>query len=160
VSSQPINGQRFELEGGGVAWWPCLIGKNTSVGIGTSIGALAHIGQHVTVGERCKIQGSAYIADHCNIGDDVFIGPNATLLNDRFPPSGNVDAWQPIDVGSHAVIGGNSTVVAGCNIGDNAVLAAGAVLTKDLPNGEVWAGNPASYLMKRSEYEAKREAKT
>jgi acetyltransferase-like isoleucine patch superfamily enzyme len=55
-----------------------------------------------------------------------------------------------------AVIGGGSTIVPGCEVGTNAVLAAGAVLTKSLPDGEVWAGNPATYLMTREEYDNKR----
>ena len=61
-----------------------------------------------------------------------------------------------IIVGHNSVIGGGSTIVPGCNIGQNSVLAAGAVLTKSLPNNEVWAGNPATYLMTREEYDAKR----
>jgi acetyltransferase-like isoleucine patch superfamily enzyme len=59
-------------------------------------------------------------------------------------------------VGDNAVIGGGATVVPGCDIGENAVLGAGSVLTKSLPNDEVWAGNPAKYLMSRQEYDAKR----
>jgi len=56
-----------------------------------------------------------------------------------------------------AVVGGNATVVPGCSLGEGSVLAAGAVLTKDLPANEVWAGNPARYLMSRTEYERRRE---
>tara|TARA_B100000003_G_scaffold205771_1_gene219980 strand:+ start:829 stop:1215 length:387 start_codon:yes stop_codon:yes gene_type:complete len=121
-----------------------------------SIGALAHVGRNVTLGDKCRIQGGAYIADLCILGNGVFVGPNATLLNDRYPPSGDKELWQPITVNDGAVIGGGSTVVPGCNIGANAVLAAGAVLTKSLPDNEVWAGNPATFLMTREEYEAKR----
>ena len=108
------------------------------------------------MGNSCRIQGGAYIADLCILGDKVFIGPNATLLNDRYPPSGNKELWQPITVKDGAVIGGGSTIVPGCDVGANAVLAAGAVLTKSLPDGEVWAGNPAIYLMTREEYDNKR----
>jgi acetyltransferase-like isoleucine patch superfamily enzyme len=108
------------------------------------------------MGDECRIQGGAYIADGCILGNQVFVGPNATLLNDRYPPSGNKALWQPINVNDGAVIGGGATVVAGCDIGKNAVLAAGAVLTKHLPEEEVWAGNPARFMMKRSQYESKR----
>jgi acetyltransferase-like isoleucine patch superfamily enzyme len=110
----------------------------------------------VVLGDECRIQGGAYIADGCILGNQVFVGPNATLLNDRYPPSGNKALWQPISVQDGAVIGGNATVVPGCDIGKNSVLAAGAVLTKHLPEEEVWAGNPAKFMMKRSDYESKR----
>lgn len=152
----PLSGQRVALPNGAVAWWPCHLGKGSSVGMNTSIGALAHIGQNVIIGMECKIQGAAYIADGSVLEDRVFVGPNATLLNDRFPPSGDTSKWTPIHVGKGAVLGGNTTVVAGCNIGEESVLGAGSVLTKHLPPREVWAGNPARFLMTRSEYEQKR----
>ena len=154
LSSIPNN--RIELPNSSVAWAPCKIGIGLTNGNNCSIGALAHVGRDVTMGNRCRIQGGAYIADLCVLGNGVFVGPNATLLNDRFPPSRNKALWQPIIVSDGAVIGGGSTIVPGCNVGTNAVLAAGAVLTKSLPDNEVWAGNPAAYLMTREEYEAKR----
>ena len=147
---------RIDLANHSVAWSPCTIGINLTIGSNSSIGSLAHIGRNVTIGDECRIQGGAYIADRCILGNQVFVGPNATLLNDRYPPSGNKALWQPINVHDGAVIGGGATVVAGCDIGKNAVLAAGAVLTKHLPEGEVWAGNPARFMMKRSQYESKR----
>ena len=55
-----------------------------------------------------------------------------------------------------AVIGGGVTILPGVRVGPHAVVAAGAVLTKDIPAGEVWAGNPAKYHMQRSEYEEAR----
>ena len=148
--------ERIELPNNSVAWGPCKIGTGLINGHDCSIGALAHVGRNVTLGDKCRIQGGAYIADLCILGNGVFVGPNATLLNDRYPPSGDKELWQPITVNDGAVIGGGSTVVPGCNIGANAVLAAGAVLTKSLPDNEVWAGNPATFLMTREEYEAKR----
>ena len=157
MTDLPLSGQRVELDDA-VAWWPCHIGRDAVIGKGSSIGALAHVGQRVVLGEGCKIQGSAYIADDCRLGDGVFIGPAATILNDKFPPSNDRGKWQPIHVGDEAVIGGNATVVPGNNIGARAVLAAGAVLTRPLPAGEVWGGNPATFMMTCDEYEARRGA--
>lgn len=159
MTELPLAGQRIELSGGGTAWWPCHVGRDTTVGASSSIGALAHVGQRVRIGQRCKIQGAAYIADDCQLEDDVFVGPSAVLLNDRFPPSNDRVKWKPIHVASGVVIGGNATVIAGCNLGQGSVLAAGAVLTKHLPANEVWAGNPARYLMSREAYEQAREDK-
>ena len=153
----PVSGERLELGEDSIAWWPCHIGKQTTIGKQCTIGALAHIGQNVTIGHHCKIQGSAYIADACVLGNHVFVGPAAVLLNDKYPPSNDRNKWQPIIVHDGAVIGGNATVIPGCTIGERSVLAAGAVLTKDLPAQEVWAGNPAKFLMSRAQYEQRRE---
>ena len=138
-----------------VAWSPCYIGEGLVNGEKCSIGALAHIGRNITLGDGCRIQGGAYIADGCVLGDGVFVGPNATMLNDKYPPSRNPNKWAPVKIGSKAVIGGVATVLPGVTVGENAVLAAGSTLTKDLPSDEVWAGNPATLLMSRAEYEQK-----
>jgi UDP-2-acetamido-3-amino-2,3-dideoxy-glucuronate N-acetyltransferase len=157
MTERPLSGERIDLGNQSVAWWPCHIGHDATIGKKVSIGALAHIGQRVIIGDACKIQGSAYIADECVLQDRVFVGPCAVLLNDKFPPSNDRAKWKPVIVEEGAVIGGHATVVPGCTVGSNSVLAAGAVLTKDLPPNEVWAGNPATYLMSRAEYEQRRE---
>ena len=153
----PQQSNRITLEKDSVAWSPCMLGNNFNHGRNCSIGSLAHIGRNVTMGNNCRIQGSVYIADGCILGDDVFVGPNATLLNDKYPPSGNSKYWKPVIVESNAVIGGGSTIIPGCNVGESSVLGAGSVLTKNLPENQVWAGNPATFVMNRSEYETKRE---
>ena len=150
-----LSGRKVELPHGAIAWQPCMIASE-SIGSGTNIGALSHIGRDVTIGETCKIQGSVYIADGCIIGNEVFIGPNATLTNDRHPPSGG--KWSPVVVEDKVVIGANSTVVAGVRLNTGCVIAAGSVVTKDVPREEVWAGNPAKFLMTLEQYESRRES--
>jgi acetyltransferase-like isoleucine patch superfamily enzyme len=59
-------------------------------------------------------------------------------------------------VADKAIIGANATLVAGIRIGEGSVVAAGAVVTKDVPPNEVWGGNPAKFLMGKSEYEHRR----
>ena len=151
-----LRNQKITLSGGSIAWWPCHIGSNCQIGSAGKIGSLAHIGADVIIGDNCKIQGGAYIADKTQIGDDVFIGPNATIMNDKYPPSGNSNLWRIVEIGNRVVIGGGSNIVAGVSMGDYSVLAAGATLTHDMPVGEVWAGNPAKFLMTRQQYDAKR----
>jgi len=158
MTERPLAGERIDLKGGATAWWPCHIGHHSTLGRGCSIGALAHVGQHVTMGEACRVQGGAYIADATVMGDRVFVGPSAVILNDKFPPSGDRAKWQPVTVGDDAVIGGGSTVIPGNNVGARSVLAAGAVLTHPLPEGEVWSGNPARFMMTRDDYDARRGA--
>mgnify|MGYP006134783995 CR=1 FL=1 len=153
----PAKGKRIDLGKGSVAWKPCHIGVDTMVGAECSIGALAHIGRNVTIGDSCRIQGGAYIADGCELGSNVFVGPNATLLNDKYPPSGNSKQWQPVQIEKNGVIGGGATINAGCCIGRNAVLGAGSTLTRNVPENEVWAGNPAVFLMMRHTYDEKQQ---
>ena len=150
-------GERIDLPNGSVAWNPCYIGKDCQIGSNVSIGCLAHVGRNVTLGDGTRIQGGAYVADLSNLGDNVFIGPNATILNDKYPPSGNPDLWEPVTLEDGVVIGGGATVLPGLIVHENAVLAAGSLLTKNLPSGEVWAGNPARFHSTREEYEIRRE---
>ena len=150
-----LNGQKVELKNGATAWRPCMIASD-SIGTGTNIGALSHIGRDVEIGNNCRIQGSVYIADGCKVGNEVFIGPSATLTNDRHPPSGG--NWSPVVVEDKVVIGANATIVAGVTLYSGCIIAAGAVVTKHVPANELWAGNPAKFLMTRDEYESKRDA--
>ena len=150
-----LSGQKVDMDNGATAWQPCMI-ASSSIGPGTNIGALSHIGKDVEIGRNCRIQGSVYIADGCKIGDDVFIGPNATLTNDRYPPSGGI--WNPVVVEDKVVIGANVVVVANVTLHSGCIIAAGAVVTKDVPSDELWAGNPAKFLMTSDEHESKRDS--
>jgi UDP-2-acetamido-3-amino-2,3-dideoxy-glucuronate N-acetyltransferase len=78
------------------------------------------------------------------IEDDVFIGPNATFTNDRFPRSKQYpDQFTKTLVRKGASIGANATILPGVVIGRNAMVGAGAVVTKDVPANAIVVGNPA-----------------
>ena len=151
-------GERIDLPNGSVAWAPCYIGKDCEIGANVSIGCLAHIGRNVVIEDGTRIQGGAYVADLSILGKNVFIGPNATILNDKYPPSGDENLREPVTLKDGVVIGGNATILPGLIVHENAVLAAGSILTKDLPSGEVWTGNPARFHSTRDEYEMRRKA--
>ena len=154
--SGSLTGERHDLGNGSVAWGPCHVGMDAVIGADCSIGALAHVGSEAILVDRVRVQGGAYVASICVLGDDVFVGPNATLLNDRHPPSRDRAKWLPVVVEAGAVIGGGATVLPGVTIGERAVVAAGAVATKDIPDAEVWGGIPARFIMSRADYEASR----
>ena len=156
VDNDELSGKRHDLGNGSVAWGPCHVGNGVIIGSDCSVGALAHVGSDAILGDRVRVQGGAYVASICELGDDVFIGPNATLLNDRHPPSQDRRKWLPVIVKDGAVIGGGATILPGITIGEKAVIAAGSVATKDVPSSQVWAGNPARFMMNRDEYEASR----
>ncbi|CAI8282725.1 MAG: N-acetyltransferase [Euryarchaeota archaeon] len=152
---EDIGGERIHLSSTSCAYKPCYIGKNLDVGENVSIGSMCHIGRNVTIGDGTRIQGSNYIADRTVIGSTVFIGPNSTILNDKYPPSGDASKWYPVRIETNAIIGGGCTILPGAHVGESAVLGGGSVLTEPLPSSEVWVGNPARFLMTREEYDIK-----
>lgn len=108
-----------------------------------TIHALVWIGKNVSIGHRVKIEAFAFIPEGVTIGNRVFIGPHVCFTNDKRPPSDDRCTWLPTFVEDGASIGANVTVVCGVTIGKNAMVGAGSVVTKDIPAGELWYGNPA-----------------
>tara|TARA_B100000768_G_C11042640_1_gene274920 strand:+ start:144 stop:614 length:471 start_codon:yes stop_codon:yes gene_type:complete len=153
---EDIGGNIVPLNATSKAYEPCYIGKGLVAGNDIVIGAMCHIGRSVEIGDGTKIQGSTYISDCTKIESNVFIGPNSTILNDKYPPSGDQMRWSLVTIREKAVIGGGTTILPGVTVGANAVLGAGSVLTKSIPDGEVWKGNPASFHMQRKDYEERR----
>jgi acetyltransferase-like isoleucine patch superfamily enzyme len=137
-----------------VIWNYVVVGDNTRIGDGTLVGSFCDIGKEVIIGRNCNIQAHATISNGCKIGDNVFIAPNTSLLNDRYPKS--VLLTPPI-VEDDAVIGGGVTILPGVVIGRKAIVAGGSVVTKDVQSGMVVKGVPAKVAMTLEEYEAKRK---
>lgn len=120
-----------------------LWGDN-SIGRGTSIGAFCDIGG-VEIGTDCKIQAHVSIPPGWRIGNRVFIGPGARFANDRKPSlKGKFEPCGGI-VEDDAVIG-IGAIIMPVRIGAGALIGAGAVVTKPVPPGETWVGNPAKRI--------------
>ncbi|MEZ5503138.1 MAG: WxcM-like domain-containing protein [Halioglobus sp.] len=132
------------------------------VGGGTRVWAFAHILGGARIGEDCNICDHVFIENDVVVGsrvtikcgvqlwdgvrleDDVFIGPNATFTNDKFPRSKQYpEKFLPTRVRRGASIGANATLLPGLTIGAEAVVGAGAVVTSDVPARAIVAGNPA-----------------
>lgn len=137
--------------------------ETDAIGEGTRIWAFAHILPGARIGRECNICDHTFIENRVVIGDrvtvkcgvqiwdgivledDVFIGPNATFTNDRFPRSGIHSPIEDIPqtlVKAGASIGANATIVPGVTIGERAMIAAGAVVTRDVPADAIIMGNP------------------
>jgi len=128
-----------------VVWNYVVIGDNTKIGDGTCIGSFVDIGKNVVV----------TVSNECLLGDNVFIAPNSSLLNDKYPKSSLLKS--PI-VKDNVIIGGGVTVLPDVILGENSVIGGGSVVTKNVPCGKVLMGVPAKEVMTKKQYEAKREA--
>jgi len=127
------------------AWGICNIYPSAVIGDGTNIGWFSEIGNNVKIGSNCRIGAFAYIPEGVTIEDNCFIAPKCTFTNDKYPPSGKKD-WLPTLVKRGARIGAGSTIICGVTIGENTLVGAGSVVTKDIPDYEVWAGVPATFM--------------
>lgn len=115
------------------------IGKCT-IGKGSTIHSHVWIGDKVSIGERAKIQAFTFIPTGVRIGNDVFLGPRVTFTNDKYPPSPD---WLFTIVEDHVSVGAGAVILPGVTLGRGCKIGAGSVVTKNVPAGETWYGNPA-----------------
>jgi len=130
-------------------WQFCIIFQEAKIGDNCNICANVLIENDVSVGNNVTVKSGVQLWDGITVEDDVFIGPNATFTNDLFPRSKN-PAWKlsKTVIKKGASIGANATILCGITIGEKAMIGAGSVVTKDVPDGELWVGNPAHFVRK------------
>jgi acetyltransferase-like isoleucine patch superfamily enzyme len=137
---------------GTTVWGGAFVRSGATVGPGCTIARGVLVDEGVIIGTRCKVEDNALLYRPARLGDGVFIGPAVILTNDRLPravsPTGQaLDAtqWEAngVVVDDGASLGAGVVVVAGCRIGRWALVAAGAVVTKDVADHALVAGNPA-----------------
>ncbi len=119
------------------------IGKNSKVG------SYVEIQNNASIGDNVIISSHSFICSLVTIEDDVFIGHGVMTINDLYPPSkrrtGSDEGWKPTLIKKNAVIGSNVTLMP-VTIGENSLVGAGAVVTKDIPDNCIAAGNPAKIV--------------
>ena len=127
----------------------CVIGDDVK------IGTFVEIQKGARVGDRCKISSHSFICEGVQIEDEVFIGHGVIFINDRYPRATTDEGtlqteadWTcvPTLVKQGASIGSGVTILCGVTIGKRATIGAGSVVTKDVPDDAVVAGNPARIL--------------
>ena len=126
------------------------IPENTCVWQFCVIFPKATIGENCNICSHCIVENGAIIGKNgIELEDNVFIGANVTFTNDMYPRSHNTN-WvlQKTLVCKGASIGAGSTLLPGLTIGENAMIGAGSMVTKNIPAGEVWVGNPAHFVKK------------
>lgn len=129
-------------------WQPCNIMPTAHLKEGVSVGVFTEIGTMVKIGENTRIGAQCFIPEGVIIGKNCFIAPRVCFTNDLYPPSDR-ENWQKTIIEDYAAIGANSTILCGLIIGKNSTVGAGSVVTKNIPENEIWAGNPAKFLRKK-----------
>ncbi len=130
------------------------------IGDESKIGTFVEIQKGAKIGKRVKVSSHSFICEGVTIEDEVFIGHGVMFINDRYPRAttegGAIQSeadWklEQTLVKRRASIGSNATILCGVTIGENAVVGAGSVVTRDVPDRAVVAGNPARVLRRLEE---------
>ncbi len=139
IVESPFIGERTRI------WAFAHILPNAKIGSDCNICDHTFIENEVVVGDRVTIKCGVQLWDGVTLESDVFVGPNATFTNDRFPRSRHERRRTgPTIIRKGASIGANATILPGIVIGERAMVGAGAVVTRDVPSDTIVAGNPAS----------------
>jgi acetyltransferase-like isoleucine patch superfamily enzyme len=110
-------------------WQFSIVLKNAQIGSNCNICAHCFIENDVKIGNNVTVKCGVYLWDSIEIEDDVFIGPNVTFTNDKYPRSKQYpEEFLKIKIKKGASIG------------------AGSLVTKDIPARQLWMGSPAEYI--------------
>ena len=124
------------------------LGRECTVGKGAFLSSTATVGDLVKIGNYASVMGA-------RVEDEVFIGPQAYLMEDAHPRATNPDGtrrgpgqWEPrpVVVRRGATIGVGALVLPGVVVGEWAMVAAGAVVHKDVPAYGLVGGNPGRQI--------------
>ncbi len=125
------------------------------IGDGSKIGAFVEIQKNARIGKNCKISSHTFICEGVTIEDEVFVGHGVAFINDSYPRATTTGgllqtecdwAVEKTVVKRRAAIGSGATVLSNVTIGENAIVGAGSVVTRDVPENAIVAGNPAKLL--------------
>ena len=126
------------------------IRESNEIGNNVSIGTKSTIEHHVIIKDNVRIHSNAFVPEYTILGKNCWIGPCAVITNAKYPLSKRAkEELKSVIVEESAIIGANATILPGIKIGKNAIVGAGSVVTKNVSDGSVVAGNPAVKINKR-----------
>lgn len=144
-----------------------ILGKNNKINsrlyanpIGRNQRCIFSIRGRLEIGDNFGMSSSTIVAHNSvKIGDDVKIGGNVVIYDTDFhslisnernaiPELKSNIKTAPVSIGNNVFIGAHSTILKGVTIGHSSIIGAGSVVTKDIPENEIWGGNPAKFIKK------------
>ncbi len=139
--------QSSEIGQGSRIWQFVVVLPGARIGRDCNVCSHCFIENDVVLGDRVTVKSGVQLWDGLRVGDDVFIGPNASFANDRFPRSRQKpERFLTTTLCEGASIGAGAVVLPGLQIGRNAMVAAGAVVTRSVPPNAIVVGNPAKIV--------------
>lgn len=128
-------------------WQFSIVLKNAQIGNNCNINSHCFIENDVIIGNNVTIKCGVYLWDGLRLFDNVFIGPNVTFINDKYPRSKNYpERFLQTILEENVSIGAGSIIMGGIKIGKNSMVGAGSLVTKSIPANQLWYGNPAKYI--------------
>ena len=143
----PLADVQSEHIGEGTRVWQfSIILKGAKIGRDCNINCHTFIENDVQLGDNVTLKPGVFLWDGIRVEDNVFIGPNATFTNDKYPRSHQPFTLQTTRLAKYCSVGANATVLGGVTIGAYAIIGAGSVVTKDVPAYALVRGNPAKVV--------------
>lgn len=128
------------------------LGGNNSMDLAVSKNGKIIIGNNVGISNSCirsynqiTIEDDVYIGGDCKIYDTDF---HSIKYEDRIEKKDYNLKSEPVYIKKGTFIGAHSIILKGVTIGEKSVIGAGSVVTKSVPDNEIWAGNPAKFIKK------------
>jgi acetyltransferase-like isoleucine patch superfamily enzyme len=113
------------------------------------VGPFVEIQTGAIIGARSRIQSHSFVCELVQIGQDCVVAHGVMFINDPYsigePARGRRDLWKATRVGARVCIGSNATILP-VSICDDVVIGAGSVVTRDINEPGIYAGNPARFL--------------
>ena len=141
---QTADVQTASVGAGTAIWQGVVVLPGAVIGRDVNLCAQCFVENDVVIGDRVTVKSGVYLWDGVRLADDVFIGPNVTFTNDKYPRSKQYQRQLPLTrVEAGASIGGGAVLLPGLVIGRGAMVGAGAVVTKSVPPYAIVTGSPA-----------------